>query len=88
MVGYTESLTDPSYHAQILTLTYPMIGNYGVPADEPDADGLSNFESRKIWPAALIVCELSKTYSHWNAKRNLDQWLQEHGVVGLEGCFL
>ncbi|KIH59010.1 Carbamoyl-phosphate synthase small chain, CPSase domain protein, partial [Ancylostoma duodenale] len=56
MVGYVESLTDPSYAEQLLTLTYPMIGNYGVPSlDHIDALGLpSHFESDRIWPAALI----------------------------------
>lgn len=86
MVGYTESLTDPSYHAQILVLTYPMIGNYGVPGDEVDEHGISKwYESSKIWPVGLIIGELSQEYSHWNAKKSLDHWLKEHKVPGIQG---
>lgn len=56
MVGYVESLTDPSYAQQLLVLTYPLIGNYGVPRLTHDAYGLpSAFESDRVWPAALIV---------------------------------
>ena len=56
MVGYVESLTDPSYAEQFLVLTYPLIGNYGVPALTKDIYGLpAAFESDRVWPAALIV---------------------------------
>ncbi|XP_064911474.1 multifunctional protein CAD isoform X2 [Columba livia] len=86
MVGYPEALTDPSYKAQILVLTYPLIGNYGVPRDETDPFGLSRwFESNKIHVAALVVGECSKTPSHWSASRSLDQWLKEQNIPGLEG---
>ncbi|XP_050186854.1 CAD protein isoform X1 [Myiozetetes cayanensis] len=86
MVGYPEALTDPSYKAQILVLTYPLVGNYGVPRDEPDAFGLSRwFESSKIHVAALVVGECSETPSHWSASRSLDQWLKEQNIPGLEG---
>uniref|UniRef100_A0A8C6ZSC4 carbamoyl-phosphate synthase (ammonia) n=1 Tax=Nothoprocta perdicaria TaxID=30464 RepID=A0A8C6ZSC4_NOTPE len=86
MVGYPEALTDPSYKAQILVLTYPLVGNYGVPRDEEDPYGLSRwFESNKIHVAALVVGECSETPSHWSAARSLHQWLKEHNVPGLQG---
>ena len=87
MVGYTESLTDPSYHRQILVLTYPLIGNYGIPDyKETDRWGLPKwFESDKIWPIGLIVGQLSLDYSHWNAKHSLDQYLIDNKVPGIYG---
>ncbi|KAG6921251.1 CAD protein-like, partial [Chelydra serpentina] len=86
MVGYPEALTDPSYKSQILVLTYPLIGNYGVPQDELDQYGLSRwFESSKIHVSALIVGECSQIPSHWSAVRSLDQWLKEQNIPGLEG---
>ncbi|CAJ0567617.1 unnamed protein product, partial [Mesorhabditis spiculigera] len=89
MVGYVESLTDPSYAHQLLTLTYPLIGNYGVP-DETKRDefGLpEGFESAKIWPAALIVDRICSEgeESHWRSKSSLSDWLKRHGVPGLSG---
>ncbi|XP_019738270.1 multifunctional protein CAD isoform X1 [Hippocampus comes] len=86
MVGYPEALTDPSYRCQLLTLTYPLVGNYGVPADNEGAFGLSKwFESSKIHAAALIIGELAECPSHWSSVKSLDQWLQEQGVPGLQG---
>ncbi|KAI1897566.1 hypothetical protein AGOR_G00084580 [Albula goreensis] len=86
MVGYPEALTDPSYKSQILTLTYPLVGNYGVPKDEEGEFGLSKwFESSRIHAAALIVGELSQNPSHWSSSMSLDQWLKEQGIPGLEG---
>ncbi|XP_059583288.1 CAD protein isoform X3 [Alligator mississippiensis] len=86
MVGYPEALTDPSYKSQVLVLTYPLVGNYGVPQDEPDPLGLSRwFESSKIHVAALIVGECSQVCSHWSAALSLDQWLKEQNIPGLEG---
>ncbi|CAL8318155.1 unnamed protein product [Merluccius merluccius] len=86
MVGYPEALTDPSYHCQILTLTYPLVGNYGVPLDEEGKFGLSKwFESSRVHAAALIVGELSQCPSHWNSAMSLDQWLKEQGIPGVEG---
>ena len=88
MVGYVESLTDPSYHTQILVLTYPMIGNYGVPGDdrEPlEKELLRWYESSKVWPVGLVVGECSEQYSHWNASKSLDQWLMEQNVTGISG---
>lgn len=86
MVGYPESLTDPSYRSQILTLTYPLIGNYGVPEGNKDSHGITTeLESDKIWASALIVGDYVEEYSHWNAKKSLSQWLIEEGVPGISG---
>uniref|UniRef100_A0A0A9XYC9 CAD protein n=4 Tax=Lygus hesperus TaxID=30085 RepID=A0A0A9XYC9_LYGHE len=86
MVGYPESLTDPSYHAQILVLTYPLIGNYGVPSDTKDQhELLKHFESHKIWAAALVVGEICDTPSHWQQSKTLSDWLRENNVPGIAG---
>uniref|UniRef100_A0A8C2MF30 Multifunctional protein CAD n=1 Tax=Cricetulus griseus TaxID=10029 RepID=A0A8C2MF30_CRIGR len=86
MVGYPEALTDPSYKAQILVLTYPLIGNYGIPSDEEDDFGLSKwFESSGIHVAGLVVGECCPTPSHWSAACTLHEWLQQHGIPGLQG---
>ncbi|KAK6016490.1 carbamoyl-phosphate synthetase, large subunit, oligomerization domain protein, partial [Ostertagia ostertagi] len=89
MVGYVESLTDPSYAEQLLTLTYPMIGNYGVPnPSEIDSLGLpKHFESSRVWPAALIVDKIcpENEHSHWKAVESLSSFLQRAGVPGLAG---
>jgi carbamoyl-phosphate synthase small subunit len=76
MVGYTEALTDPSYRGQILVLTYPLVGNYGVPPA---------FESAKIQASALVVSELAHEYSHATALQSLPQWLHEEGIPCLAG---
>lgn len=87
MVGYPEALTDPSYRGQILVLTYPMIGNYGVPDESVlDEIGLPKFfESKEIHVAGLIVSEYCWEHSHWNAQKSLSKWLQEYNVPGLYG---
>jgi carbamoyl-phosphate synthase small subunit len=86
MVGYPESMTDPSFAGQILNLTFPLIGNYGVPGDELDAVGLRRyFESTRIWCDGLLVGDYSDNYSHWNASRSLGDWLKEEGVPALTG---
>jgi carbamoyl-phosphate synthase small subunit len=86
MVGYPESLTDPSYAGQILVLTYPLVGNYGVPAFERDAFGLPRgFESERIQAAGLVVWEHSERYSHQRAARSLDDWLRSEGIPALAG---
>lgn len=85
MVGYPESLTDPSYIGQILTVTYPLVGNYGVP-EESSTNGISDFfESEKIQVSGLIISDYSHQYSHWNAKKSLGQWLKDHNVPGIYG---
>ena len=86
MVGYPESLTDPSYSGQILCVTYPLIGNYGVPDEGSDQMGISrNFESERIWVRALVISDYSAEYSHWDAVKSLDAWLKEQGVPGIYG---
>jgi carbamoyl-phosphate synthase small subunit len=86
MVGYPESLTDPSYAGQILTFTYPMIGNYGVAAEQRDPWGLpEGFESERVHVAGVIVSSLSSDTYHWSARRTLHQWLEESGVPCLTG---
>ncbi|UCE08299.1 MAG: glutamine-hydrolyzing carbamoyl-phosphate synthase small subunit [bacterium] len=83
MVGYPETLTDPSYRGQILVLTYPLIGNYGVPGNS-EINGLDYaFESDRIQIAGLIVSEVSPNYNHWNAVKSLQQWLHEQKVPAL-----
>jgi len=77
MVGYPETLTDPSYKGQLLVLTYPLIGNYGVPE--------SGFESDKIQINGLIVSDYSKVYNHWNSVQSLSEWLVKHKVPALCG---
>lgn len=88
MVGYTESLTDPSYEGQILILTYPLIGNYGVPErlTPPTLEDLPpDFESSRIHAAALVVGYYSDEFSHYLAKSSLGQWLKEQGVPAICG---
>lgn len=86
MVGYPESLTDPSYHGQILTFTYPLLGNYGVPREEKDADSLmKNFESEKIQVKGVIVSDHSNNHNHWSSIKSLEEWLIEHRIPGLYG---
>ena len=85
MVGYPETLTDPSYSGQILVCTYPLIGNYGVTADGT-VDGMcTDFESERIQVEGLIVADYSNCYSHWSAARSLSQWLNDHHVPALTG---
>ena len=86
MMGYPESLTDPSYAGQILVTTFPLIGNYGVPDTGLDDNGLPLLmESERIHVKALIVADYSETYSHWNAKESLDAWLKREGVPAITG---
>jgi carbamoyl-phosphate synthase small subunit len=85
MVGYPENLTDPSYAGQILTLTYPLIGNYGVPDDVEEGELLKFFESDKIQITALVISDYSKVYNHWNSKKSLSEWLIEHKIPAICG---
>ena len=85
MVGYPESFSDPSYKGQILVLTYPLIGNYGVPDKESENNLLRNFESDKIQVQALVVSDYSFEYSHWNAKKSLAEWLKEENTPAIYG---
>ena len=86
MVGYPETLTDPSYRGQILVLTYPLIGNYGVPSMRLDNFGLSaGFESSRIQIAGLVVSEHSARFSHHSASISLAHWLAENNIPGVSG---
>ncbi|KAJ2582452.1 Carbamoyl-phosphate synthase, partial [Coemansia sp. RSA 1797] len=89
MVGYPESLTDPSYRGQILVLTYPLIGNYGVPShDEMDPllkDLPAYFESNQIHVAGLVVGQASAEFSHHLANSSLGDWLKREGIPALYG---
>lgn len=86
MVGYPESLTDPSYLNQILVLTYPLIGNYGISEPEYDEYGIDKiFESNNIHIKALIIGEYNPKYSHWRGKKSLGDWLKEHNIIGISG---
>ncbi len=83
MTGYPESLTDPSYKGQILVLTYPLIGNYGVPREDSENDLYKFFESDKLHISALVISDYSAEYSHWNAERSLGDWLKQNRIPGL-----
>ncbi len=84
--GYYEALTDPSNVGQIYTLTYPLVGNYGVPPWEKDEYGLYKwFESNSIRCAGFVVHECCQQPSHYESTRTLDEFLQEGGIPGLEG---
>ena len=76
MTGYQEILTDPSYSGQLVCLTYPLIGNYGVNEDDP--------ESRQPWTRGLIVRELATRHSNWRATGDLGSYLKKHGIVGID----
>lgn len=77
MTGYQEILTDPSYKGQIVTFTYPHIGNYGVNAYDVESD--------RVQAEGLIVKEYSQVYSNWRAEQSLGDYLQESGLIGIEG---
>ena len=86
MTGYPESLTDPSYAGQLMTLTYPLVGNYGVPPFTLEPDGLATFmESEHIHAEAIIVSDYSENYSHWNAVESLGDWLKREQIPGITG---
>lgn len=86
MMGYPESLTDPSYAGQLMVLTYPLVGNYGVPPFSVEANGLPTFmESDRIYASAIIVSDYSEEYSHWNACESLADWLKREHVPSVTG---
>ncbi|KAL4746934.1 Aspartate carbamoyltransferase [Aspergillus terricola var. indicus] len=90
MVGYPESVTDPSYRGQILVITFPLVGNYGVPSRETMDELLKtlpkHFESTEIHIAALVVATYAgENYSHFLAESSLGQWLKEQGVPAIHG---
>jgi carbamoyl-phosphate synthase small subunit len=85
MVGYPESLTDPSYKGQILTFTYPLVGNYGVPPYDKENGVLKYFESDDIKVTGFVVHEVCKNPFHWASTRTLDRWLKDEDVPGIYG---
>lgn len=86
MTGYPESLTDPSYAGQLMVLTYPLVGNYGVPPFSIEENDLPTFmESEKIHAEAIIVSDYSEEYSHWNAVESLSDWLKREMIPGITG---
>ena len=85
MTGYPESLTDPSYKGQVIVLTYPSIGNYGVPSREQEDGMYRFFESDRIHANGLIISDYSEKFNHWNASQSLGSWLKAEGVPGLFG---
>ncbi len=86
MMGYPESMTDPSSEGQIMVLTYPLVGNYGVPSSDVTSNGLSRFmESENIHVRAIVVGDYSEEYSHWNAQESLDVWMKREGIPGITG---
>ena len=86
MTGYPESLTDPSYAGQLMVLTYPLVGNYGVPPFSFAPNGLPVYmESNRIYASAIIVADYSEEYSHWNAQESLGDWLKRECVPGITG---
>lgn len=85
MTGYPESLTDPSYKGQILILTYPLIGNYGVPENVKEDNLYKFYESYALHISALIISDYSFEYSHWNADKSLAEWLKRNKIPGIYG---
>jgi len=85
MTGYPESLTDPSYKGQILALTYPIIGNYGVPGNLTEDSMYKFFESYALHISGLIISDYTDEYSHWNANKSLGSWLKESKIPGIYG---
>lgn len=91
MVGYAEAMTDPSYAGQILTFTYPLIGNYGIPElsngkqARSTSDMGSPYESGKIQVQGILVSSVAREYSHWSAKGSLELWMEKEGIPGLTG---
>ncbi|MCY3975756.1 MAG: glutamine-hydrolyzing carbamoyl-phosphate synthase small subunit [Thaumarchaeota archaeon] len=85
MVGYTEAITDPSYNGQILTFTYPLIGNYGVPdINQKDENGIEKYaESNKIQVKGVVIHDLSLNSNHWNSIMTLDEWLYNEKIPGI-----
>lgn len=85
MVGYPETMTDPSYAGQILTFTYPLIGNYGIPEIKKKNEIESNFESSKIHLKAIVISEYSTNNSHYTSVKSLNEWMKKEKIPGITG---
>lgn len=85
MVGYSEALTDPSYKGKILTLTYPLVGNYGVPSYDLELGIPRYFESESIKVTGLVIHELCQKPYHWASTKTLDEWLKNENIPGIYG---
>jgi len=85
MIGYPEALTDPSYKGQVLTLTYPLVGNYGVPPYDLDFSVPLYFESDRIQVQGLVIHELCHNPYHWASTRTLNKWLSDESIPGIYG---
>ncbi|KAJ2778092.1 Multifunctional pyrimidine synthesis protein CAD [Coemansia javaensis] len=86
LVGYPESMTDPSYRGQLLVFTQPLVGNYGVPRRDRDQYGLlKHFESEKIQCRGIVVSDYATKYSHWNAVESLSEWCEREGIPAITG---
>ncbi|KAK3339226.1 arginine-specific carbamoyl-phosphate synthetase small subunit mitochondrial precursor [Neurospora tetraspora] len=86
LVGYPESMTDPSYRGQIIVFTQPLIGNYGVPSNERDEFNLLKyFESPHIQCAGIVVSDVATQYSHWTAVQSLGEWCASEGIPAISG---
>jgi len=77
LTGYQEILTDPSYRGQLVCMTYPLIGNYGV--------NLEDVESRRVFLSGFVVKELSRVVSNWRSTMSVDEYLKKEGIIGIEG---
>jgi carbamoyl-phosphate synthase small subunit len=84
MNGYPESLTDPSYKGQILVITHPLVGNYGIPKIQKENRIIKNFESEHITIEGLVVSELTNG-KKWNSSKTLEEWLKEEKIPGIQG---
>lgn len=85
MTGYVETLTDPSYRGQILTITYPLVGNYGVPAPRQAGSVDGPYEADRIQVQGLVVQSYVERYSHHAAVRSLGAWLASEGIPAITG---
>ena len=86
MTGFEQSITDPSFAGQILVFTFPLVGNYGIPSENKDKNGiLENFESKNPFIKGLVVSDFSENFSHHSAKKSIQKWLQENKIPGICG---
>jgi len=85
MVGYPETFTDPSYRGQILVMTYPMIGNYGIPDEASDGGVSQKFESLTSHIRGLVISEYCEEASHWQSKKTLSDFLKAHKIPAISG---